>query len=97
MPPDLPKTHVECPTIQNWQDSPESTWESRIPTRLQSGHGEYPDFEDQLLQANEQRNIFLLNYHNICQKMNKMFNLNIQVNSELQSWWMMQELQNQIT
>ena len=44
------------------QDCPDSTWESRILTRLQSGHREYPDFEDQLSQANEQRNIFLLNY-----------------------------------
>ena len=37
-------------------------------------------FEDQLSQANEQRNIFLLNYRNICRKMIKPFNLNIQVN-----------------
>ena len=43
-----------------------------MPTRLQSGHGEYPDFEDHLSLANEQRNVFLLNYHNICHKMNNM-------------------------
>ena len=79
------------------RDCPDSSWESQIPTRLQSGHGEYPDFEDQLSQANEQRNIFLLNYHNICHKMNKQFNLDIQVNSELQSCWMTQEEQNKIT
>ena len=66
------------------QECPDSTWESRIPTRLQSGQGEYPDFEDQLSQANEQRNILLLNCHNFCHKMNKTFNLDIQVNSELQ-------------
>ena len=89
-----------CPRVQLFQikqDCSYSTWESRIPTRFQSGYGEYPDFEDQLSQANEQRNVFLLNYHNICQKMNKTFNLDIQVNSEFQSWWMMQELQNKIT
>ena len=34
------------------------TWESRIPTWLQSEH-EYPDFEEQLSQANEQRHIFV--------------------------------------
>ena len=80
------------------RDCLDSTWESRIPARLQSGHGEYPDFEDQSSQANEQTNIFLLNYHNICYKMNKPFNLDIQVNSaELQSCWMTQELQNIIT
>ena len=32
------------------------TWESRIPTRLQSEH-EYPNSEKQLSQANEQTNI----------------------------------------
>ena len=80
------------------RDCLDSTWESRIPVWLQSGHGEYPDFEDQPSQANEQRNNFLLNYHNICYKMNKPFNLDIQVNSaELQSCWMTQELQNKIT
>ena len=52
------------------------TWESRIPTWLQSEHG-YPDFEEQLSQANEQRNIFLLNYHNICHEINKPLNLDI--------------------
>ena len=58
--------------------------ESRIPTGLQSEH-EYPDFEEQLSQANEQRNIFLFNYHKICHKINKLLNLDIQVNFELQS------------
>ena len=48
---------------------------SQIPTRLQSGH-EYPNFEEQLSQANEQ------NYNKI------------QANAELQSWWIMQEIQN---
>ena len=33
------------------RDCCDFTWESWIPTQLQSGH-EYPDFEDQLLQAN---------------------------------------------
>ena len=56
----------------------------RIPTRLQSGH-EYPNFGEQLSQANEQRNIFLLNYHKICHKINKPLNLDIQTNTELQS------------
>ena len=80
------------------RDCLDSTWESRIPAPLQLGHGEYPDFEDQPSQANGQRNIILLNYHNICHKMNKPFNLDIQVNSaELQSCWMTQELQNKIT
>ena len=79
------------------QECPDSTWESWILTRLQSGQGEYPDFEDQLSQASKQRNMLLLNCHNISHKMNKTFNLDIQVNSELQSWWMMQELQNKIT
>ena len=67
------------------RDCPDSTRESRVPTRLQSGHGEYPDFEDHLSPADEQRKIFLVNYQNICHKMNKPFNLDIQVNSELQS------------
>ena len=53
------------------QECPESTWESRIPTWLQSGQSECPDFEDQFSQANEQRNILLLNCHNICHKVKK--------------------------
>ena len=77
------------------RDCPDFAWNSRFSTRLQSRH-EYPDFEDQLSQTNEQRNTFLLNYHNICYKMKKPLNLDIQVNSELQSWWMTQELQNKI-
>ena len=40
--------------------------------------------------------IILLNHHNICYKMNQPFILDIQVNSELHSWWMTQELQNKI-
>ena len=56
-----------------------------------------PDFEDQLEPANEQRNTFLLNCHNICRKMNKPLILDIQVNSELQSLWMTQELQSKST
>ena len=69
----------------------------RIPTRLESGHGEYPNFEDQLSQL-ANKYIFLNNHIlNICYKMNKLFNLDIQVNSELQSCWMMQEVQNNIT
>ena len=68
-----------------------------IPTRLESGHGEYPNFEDQLSQL-ANKYIFLNNHIlNICYKMNKLFNLDIQVNSELQSCWMMQEVQNNIT
>ena len=78
--PDLPKTFAECPTAPNLARLSRFYLRTRIPTRLQSGH-EYPDFEDQLSQANEQRNIFLLNYHNICHKKNKLFNLDIQVNS----------------
>ena len=66
------------------RNCPDFTCESRIPTWLQLGH-EYPDFEDQLSQTNEQRIIFLLSYQNICHKMNKPLNLDIQVNSELQS------------
>ena len=46
---------------------------SPIPTRLQLEH-EYPEFEDQLSQANEQRKIVLLNYK-ICHKMHKLLNL----------------------
>ena len=34
---------------------------------------------------NGERNIFLLNYRNICHKINKPIYLDIQVNSELQS------------
>ena len=57
-----------------------------------------PDqFEEQLSQANEQRNIFLLNYHNICHEISKPLNLDIQVNSGLQPWWMTQEIQIKIT
>ena len=51
---------------------------SRSTTGLQLGH-EYPIFEEQLLQANKQRNVFLLNY-NIFHKMNKLLNLDIKVN-----------------
>ena len=47
--------------------------ESRIPTRLQLEH-EYPEFEDQLSQTNEQRKLVLLNYK-ICHKMHKPLNL----------------------
>ena len=94
MPPDFPKTLAECPTVPITRDCPDSSSESPIPTRLQSGHGEHPDFEDRLSQANK---YILLNYHNICHKMNKLFNLDIQVNSELQSCWMTQEVQNKIT
>ena len=80
------------------QECPDSTWEPRIPTQLQSGQGEYPDFEDQLSQACKQRNILLsVNCHTICDKMKKTLNLDIQVNSELESWWMMQKLHNKIT
>ena len=61
------------------RDSPVFTWESRNPTRLQSGH-EYPNFEEQFSQTNEQRNIFSLHYHKICHKIN----LDIQANAELQ-------------
>ena len=50
----------------------------------------YPNFEEQLSQANEQRNIFLLIYHKICHKINKPLNLDIQTNAELQSWWITQ-------
>ena len=42
------------------------------------------DTSDQLSHINEQRNISLLNYHNIFHKINKLLNLDIQVNSELQ-------------
>ena len=41
------------------RECPDFPWESRIRFRLQSGH-EYPYFDEQLSQANEQRNIFLL-------------------------------------
>ena len=47
--------------------------------------GTHPNFGEQLSQANEQRNIFLLNYHNICHKINKPPNLDIQANAEFQS------------
>ena len=40
---------------------------------------------------------FLLNYHKICDKINKPLNLDIQANAELQSWWITQEIQNKIT
>ena len=55
----------------------------RIPNfdSTQSAHSKYPNFEDQLSHANDQRNIYILNYHNICHKMNKPFDLDIQVNS----------------
>ena len=69
-----------------WRHCPNFTWESRIPTRLQSGH-EYPNFEERLSQAHEQRIIFLLNYHKICLKINKLLNLDIKANAELQSRW----------
>ena len=65
-----PLQSVQLPS-QIRRDCPDSSWESRVPTRLQSGHSEYPDFKNQLSPANEQRKIFLLNYHNICHKMNK--------------------------
>ena len=78
------------------RDCPDFTRESRILTRLLSGN-EYPNFEEQLSQANEQRNMFLLNYHKICHKINKLLNLDIQANAELQSWWITQEVQNKIT
>ena len=68
----------------------------RIPTRFQSGH-EHPNFEEQFSQANEQRNIFLLNYRKICRKINKPINLDIQANAKLQSWWIAQEIKNKIT
>ena len=97
MTPDLPKTlaHAECLPVPN--SAALSRFFLRIPTRLHSWHGENPNFEDQLSQANEQRNIFLLNHRNICHKMKKTFNLDIPVNSELQSCWITQELQNKIT
>ena len=93
MPPDLPKPLQSVQLSRFRRDCLDSTWEYR----LQSRHSEYPDFEDEPSQANEQRNIILLNYHNSCHKMNKPFNLDIQVNSaELQACWMTQELQNKI-
>ena len=83
MPPDLPKTLGECSTVPNYTET--SLFFMRIPTRLESGHGEYPNFEDQLSQL-ANKYIFLNNHIlNICYKMNKLFNLDIQVNSELQS------------
>ena len=39
---------------------------------------------------------FLWNYYSICQQINKPLNLDIQVNSELQSWLMTLELQNKL-
>ena len=41
----------------------------------------HPYFEEQLSQDNRPRNIFLLNYHNISHKMNKLLNLDIKVKS----------------
>ena len=76
------------------RDCPDFTWEPRIPTRLQPGQ-EYPHCVHRLSQANGQRNAFLLSYRNICYKMNK-HRIWIQLNSESQSWWMTQELQNTI-
>ena len=70
MPLDLLKPLQRVQPSQFGRDCPDFTRESLIPTRLQTVH-EYPDFEDQLSQANQQRNRFLLNYHNICHKMNK--------------------------
>ena len=46
-------------------------------TGLPLGH-EYPYFEEQFSQANKQRTIFLLNYHNISHKMNKLLNFGYQ-------------------
>ena len=88
---------LQCPTL------PKMTGLSRFYSRIQCLDStavrtrRVSLFEDQLSPANEQKNIFLLNYHNICHKMNKPFNLDLQVNSELQSWRMTQELQNKIT
>ena len=44
-----------------------------------------PIFEEQLSQANERRNTFLLNYHKIRHKITKSLNLDIQANAKLQS------------
>ena len=78
--PDPPKNPCRVVHLFRFRrDCPDFARESRIPIRFQSGH-EYPDFED-----SEQRNLFLLNYHNSCHKMNKLLNLDIQVNSEFQS------------
>ena len=55
--PRTPQKLLQCPTVPIKAGL--SRFYLRIPTLLQSRH-EYPDFENQLSQANEQRNIFLV-------------------------------------
>ena len=55
--PQKPKQSAQPYRIR-WE-CPDFTREFRIRTRLKSGH-EYPDFEEQLSQANEQRNLFFV-------------------------------------
>ena len=60
MPPDSskkPKQSVQ-PSRIRWE-CPDFIGEFRIPTRLQPEH-EYPYFEEQLSEANKQRNIFFV-------------------------------------
>ena len=66
----FPGKHVPEPSqsvqlSQNRRDCPDSLSESRIPNRPQSGHDKYPDFEDQLAQA--EKYIFA-KLSNVCHK-----------------------------
>ena len=70
MPPDPPKTSAECHPSRIRREM------SRFYLRLKKNISHKPTRIEI---------IFLLNYYNICHKINKPLNLDIQVNSELQS------------
>ena len=57
---DLPKTLGSVQLSLITRERPDSSWESRIRLDPSRGHGECPDFEDQLSQANK---YIFLNYH----------------------------------
>ena len=77
-PPKSPSRVANRPELGGLLENPESRLDFSRNTSILI-------LKNTSLQANEQRNIFLLNYHNICHEINKPVNLDIQVNSELQS------------
>ena len=85
--PDLSKTHAECPTVPNWAGVSIPTLLENPEFRLDFSRDKasIPILKISFHKPTEQRNILLLNCYNICYEMNKTFNLDIQVNSELQS------------
>ena len=79
MPPDLPKTLAECPTVPNYAGLSRFFLRIPNPDSTSVGTRQVSRFwRSALTSQRAEKYIYIfLNYHNICHKMNKPFNLDI--------------------